>query len=80
VVGYTGLYLELELKIFPEVHIAEEARGCVSNAIFDAITANPIKYTVMDDYVRSINIANLWPASLNGDIAMQPSLEITNSA
>lgn len=74
VAGYTDLYLELE--ILPEVHIAEEARECGSNAIFDAIMANPIKYTVMDDYTRSVDTANPRPASLNGDTAVRSSLEI----
>lgn len=74
VAGYTDLYLELD--ILPEVHIAEEARDCGSVAIFDAIMANPVKYNVMDDYTRSVDIANPRPAFLNGDTAVRSSLEV----
>jgi hypothetical protein len=73
VAGYTDLYVDLQ--ILPEVHIAEEARECGNKAIFDAIMANPVKYSVMNDYNRSVDIANPRCAPLNGDTAVRSSLE-----
>lgn len=74
VAGYTDLYLALD--ILPEVHIAEEARESGSKAIFDAIMSSPVKYSVMDDYIRSVDIEHPRPAHLNGDTAVRWMLEI----
>ncbi len=74
VAGYTNLYMELD--ILPEVHIAEEARQCGSMDIYDAIMAKSIKYSVMDDYTRVVDVENPKPAFLNGDTAVRKSLEL----
>ncbi|EME81303.1 uncharacterized protein MYCFIDRAFT_81375 [Pseudocercospora fijiensis CIRAD86] len=76
VAGYSDLYKELD--IVPEVHIAEEARECGNLAIFDRIMAQPTRYEVMNDYTRTINAssANLPVAHLNGDTAVESSLNV----
>ena len=74
VAGYTALYQELE--ILHEVHIAEEARECGSTAIFEDIISKPMRYSVMNDYTRSIDTANPQSAHLNGDTAVRWSLDI----
>lgn len=74
VAGYTALYFELDL--LPEVSIAEEARESGndgSTAIFEHIMSQPIRYAVMDDYERTVNLVNPRAgACLNGDTAISP--------
>ncbi|KAL4748887.1 hypothetical protein BDW72DRAFT_195330 [Aspergillus terricola var. indicus] len=74
VAGYVDLYKELDL--LPDVHIAEEARdnGCAE--IYDIIMDQPDKYSVMNDYTRTINLHNPQKACLNGDTAVRSSLEV----
>ncbi|KAL2131373.1 hypothetical protein VTI74DRAFT_5184 [Chaetomium olivicolor] len=72
--SYTALYFELDL--LPEVSIAEEARESGndgSTAIFEHIMSQPTRYAVMDDYRRTVNLANPRAgACLNGDTAISP--------
>lgn len=74
VAGYTALYFELDL--LPEVSISEEARESGndgSTAIFEHIMSQPTRYAVMDDYTRTVNLANPRAgACLNGDTAVSP--------
>jgi hypothetical protein len=81
VAGYLDLYRELQL--LPDVSIAEEARDNIgrdnggSQAIFNEIVAQHVKYAVMDDYTRSVNINGPRPgAVLNGDTAVRSLLEV----
>lgn len=74
VAGYHELFKEL--SILPEVHIAEEARECGQAKIYQDIMANAVIYNVMDDYTRSIDLANPTPARLNGDTAAYRSLNV----
>ena len=74
VAGYTELCKELD--ILPEVHIAEEARERGSTPIFEDIMSKPVKYNIMNDYTRSIDIVDPQPAHLNGDTAVRSMLEI----
>lgn len=74
VAGYFELYEELEL--LPEVHIAEEARDNGHLAIFENITKAHVKYSIMNDYKRTMNIDNPTVVPyLNGDTAVRSSLE-----
>ncbi|KAJ5661388.1 uncharacterized protein N7477_009004 [Penicillium maclennaniae] len=73
VAGYIDLYRELDL--LPEAHIAEEARDNGSNAIFEMIMASPVRYRVMNDYTRTVNLENPPIGGLNGDTAVQSFLE-----
>ena len=66
VAGYTELYLELE-DVLPEVSVAEEAREAGSDAIFERIMAQPVRYKVMDDYFRTINTETPQISHLNGN-------------
>ncbi|KAJ9162006.1 hypothetical protein NKR19_g1751 [Coniochaeta hoffmannii] len=78
--GCLDLYLELDL--LPDVTIAEEAReaGKINNsegstAIFNHIMSQPVRYRVMNDYDRTINIEDPEPgAYLNGDTALRRRL------
>lgn len=78
VAGYIDLYRELDL--LPDPCIAEEARDHAQNAnskrIFDEIMGQPLRWTVMDDYTRSVNLHNPTPApyGLNADTAVASSL------
>lgn len=57
--GYDTLYGELDL--LPDVTIAEEARESRnegSKAIYEAVMAAPIRYKVMDDYHRGVDLAH----------------------
>ncbi|KAF6804437.1 hypothetical protein CPLU01_16058 [Colletotrichum plurivorum] len=73
VAGYKTLYDELNL--LPDVSIAEEARDNGHTAIFDSIASQPVRYTVMDDYTRSVILQNPRSgACLNGDTAVRSSL------
>ncbi|PYI07390.1 hypothetical protein BO78DRAFT_443301 [Aspergillus sclerotiicarbonarius CBS 121057] len=78
VAGYTDLYRELGL--LPEVHIAEEARDNGNMEIFELIMASAVKYRVMNDYTRTVEIRNPVPCTgygygLNGDTAVRSFLE-----
>jgi len=62
VAGYAGLYWNL--KLVPEVAIAEEARDSGSNDIFEYIMSQPTRYAIMNDYKRTVNIEHpIFPAS-----------------
>ncbi|KAJ4424531.1 hypothetical protein N0V82_000855 [Gnomoniopsis sp. IMI 355080] len=80
VAGYDTLYLELD--ILPDVSIAEEARdnssaNAGSAAILYAIAGQPVCYSVMDDYSRSVNLHTpRFPAFMNGDTAVRSSLDV----
>ncbi|KAJ5677162.1 uncharacterized protein N7477_002795 [Penicillium maclennaniae] len=73
VAGYTDLYRELDL--LPEAHIAEEARDNGSNAIFEMIMASPVRYRVMNDYTRTVNLGNPPIGGMNGDTSVRSFLE-----
>ncbi|OAA45952.1 hypothetical protein BBO_03593 [Beauveria brongniartii RCEF 3172] len=77
VAGYSELYRELEEggSILPDVAVAEEARACGSQDIYMAITSQPVRYRVMDDYSRSI-LADPQPSGLNGDTTVRPMLDM----
>lgn len=79
VAGYIDLYKELDP--LPEVHVAEEAgyasmqRGSGgSQQIYELIMSQPVKFEIMNDYTRTVNIAGRRIASLNGDTAVYSSL------
>lgn len=92
VAGFKDLYSELDL--LPDVSIAEEARDSVlrgrsqggeddhningSQEIFDQIVRQPVRWQVMDDYTRSVNLDSPKPAryGLNGDTAIFSTLEL----
>lgn len=74
VAGYTNLYRELD--VLPEVHVAEEARDNGSNDIFNIIMSSYTKYSIMDDYMRSVNLDKPTVSTLNGDTAVRSSLQI----
>ncbi|PWY65623.1 hypothetical protein BO94DRAFT_570357 [Aspergillus sclerotioniger CBS 115572] len=76
VAGYMDLYKELDL--LPDVHIAEEARDNNRMAIFDLIMASPIRYSVMNDYTRSVDLQHptvCYVCGLNSDTAVRSFLE-----
>ncbi|KAF4906934.1 hypothetical protein CGCF415_v007626 [Colletotrichum fructicola] len=74
VAGYKVLYDELDL--LPDVSIAEEARDNGHMDIFDTIVSQPVRYAIMNDYMRTVNLENPVPgACLNGDTAVRSSLE-----
>ncbi|KAL8393758.1 hypothetical protein RB595_003488 [Gaeumannomyces hyphopodioides] len=85
VAGYARLYRELNL--LPDVSIAEEARDNLatndgrSQDIFDFIVAQPIRWTIMNDYTRTIREDNPVPAQhgLNGDTAVRSILAYSRS-
>ncbi|BCR95053.1 uncharacterized protein AKAW2_12099A [Aspergillus luchuensis] len=79
VAGYATLYMELDPV--PEVHIAEEAgyasmqRGSSgSQQIYQHIMSQRVKFEIMNDYTRTVNINARQIASLNGDTAVYASL------
>ncbi|OLN89003.1 hypothetical protein CCHL11_06056 [Colletotrichum chlorophyti] len=80
VAGYADFYKQLD--ILPEVSIAEEAREHQNNTgskqIFDDIVRQHVRWAVMDDYTRSVNLENPTPAryGLNGDTALRSTLEL----
>ncbi|KAG6357403.1 hypothetical protein INS49_013280 [Diaporthe citri] len=92
VAGYNDLYSELDL--LPDVAIAEEAQDSVmrsrrhgggegrcSNAsqdIFDQIVRHPVRWQVMNDCLRSVDLDCPKAAScgLNGDTAVVSTLEL----
>lgn len=73
VAGYTDLYRELD--VLPEVHVAEEARDNGNLVLFGDIMAAPARYSVMNDYDRTVNADNPRVAFLNGDTAVRSTLE-----
>ncbi|KAE8152769.1 hypothetical protein BDV25DRAFT_137576 [Aspergillus avenaceus] len=80
VAGYHALYCSL--NVLPEVHIAEEARDINSreenwgsHLIYQTIMGQPHRYSIMDDYTRSVNVYQPRPAPLNGDTAVYSSLQ-----
>ncbi|KAJ5436887.1 hypothetical protein N7445_007772 [Penicillium cf. griseofulvum] len=79
VAGYIDLYKEL--NPLPEVHVAEEAgyasiqkssKG--SQEIYQHILSQPVKFAIMNDYTRMVDIAGRRVAPLNGDTAVYSSL------
>ncbi|KAJ6073192.1 hypothetical protein N7467_011277 [Penicillium canescens] len=79
VAGYFDLYQELDP--LPEVHVAEEAGYASmqkssngSQQIYEHILSQPVKFEIMNDYTRTVNIAGRRVASLNGDTAAYSSL------
>lgn len=77
VAGYVGLYRELDL--LPDVSIAQEAReaGSTSLEIFEDITQRLVRYSVMDDYNRKVDLENPRSgAFINCDAAVRSTLEI----
>ncbi|KAL0942738.1 uncharacterized protein CTRU02_200624 [Colletotrichum truncatum] len=73
VAGYKTLYDELNL--LPDVSIAEEARDNGNTDIFEAITKQPVRYAVMDDYKRTVNLESPKAGvNLNGDTAVRSSI------
>jgi hypothetical protein len=76
VAGYVDLYDEHE--ILPEVSIAEEARENEQGSyrIYKSIIEQPIRYTVMNDYSRTIRDNPIAGAFLNGDTATRSQLDI----
>lgn len=74
VAGYLDLYRELD-DVLPEVHVAEEARDNGSLDIFHDIMAQPVRYSVMDDYHRTVKIDSPTVECLNGDTAVRSTLE-----
>ncbi|POR37749.1 Uncharacterized protein TPAR_02063 [Tolypocladium paradoxum] len=75
VAGYSALYAELDL--LPDVSIAEEARDSPRGGdIFKLIMGQPVLYSVMDDYTRSVHDDQPRAgAFLNGDTAVVSSLD-----
>ena len=73
-VEYLDLYKELD--IFPDVHIAEEAREAGNLDLYDFIMTQPLRYDVMNDYTRSVAANPRKGAHLNGDTAVCRSLDI----
>ncbi|KAK1474833.1 hypothetical protein CCUS01_05459 [Colletotrichum cuscutae] len=75
VAGYGELYNELDL--LPDVSIAEEARDNGKLDIFEHIMSQSVRYAVINDYQRSVDLQNPRPgAYLNGDTAVRSSLEL----
>lgn len=82
VAGYERLYMELDL--LPDISIAEEARDSIfrdpentgSQAIFDHIVSQPVRWQVMNDYTRHVDLDNPQVAryGLNGDTAVLSTL------
>lgn len=75
VAGYIDLYKELDP--LPEVHIAEEAGYANSNGsqqIYQRVLSQTVKFEIMNDYTRTVNVDGRRVASLNGDTATRSSL------
>ncbi|KAF3797570.1 hypothetical protein GCG54_00008564 [Colletotrichum gloeosporioides] len=74
VAGYNKLFDQLQLLL--DVSIAEEAEDSNNAYIRDAIISKPVRYAVMNDYARTIDIDKARAgACLNGDTAVRSSLE-----
>lgn len=74
VAGYTTLYQSLD--ILPDVHIAEEAHESGSHLIYQDIMSKSTRYSIMNDYDRSIDTKRLAAAHLNGDTAARYTLNM----
>jgi hypothetical protein len=74
VAGYTDLYHSLFL--LPEAHIAEEARDNNNPDIFNAITSQPVKFTVFNDYTRTYTPCSPHPSLINGGTCVRSMLEV----
>ncbi|PKY00970.1 hypothetical protein P168DRAFT_292893 [Aspergillus campestris IBT 28561] len=79
IAGYIDLYKELDPV--PEVHVAEEASHAGiqrsnkgSQEIARRIISQPVKFAIMNDYTRTVDIANPRIAFLNADTAVHSSL------
>lgn len=79
VAGYIDLFEELDP--LPEVHIAEEAsyfsaekRIKGSQEIYERIISKQVKFAIMNDYTRTVDMTNLQIASLNSNTALYLSL------
>ncbi|KAM7198758.1 hypothetical protein V8F20_006073 [Naviculisporaceae sp. PSN 640] len=94
VAGYSVLYKELDL--LPDISIAEEAQDSVmrgqrkdggeddsgSVEIFQHIVQQPVRWRVMDDYNRTVEIDHPRPVrnyGLNGDTAVVSTLHLKRS-
>lgn len=87
VAGYSDLYTELNL--LPDIAIAEEARDSVvrsrvsqenrgSQSILDCIVEQPVRWQVMNDYTKHVELDNPPVArhGLNGDTAVVSTLAL----
>lgn len=75
--GYTILYHELAL--LPDTSSAEEARDAGQQGIdiFRTIMAQPVRYSIMDDYSLSIRLDNLKESlGLNDNAAVRSVLGV----
>ncbi|CAG8903904.1 unnamed protein product [Penicillium egyptiacum] len=79
VAGYIDLYKELDP--LPEVHVAEEASYASversnkgSQEIYQRTTSQQVKFAIMNDYTRTVDINDPRVAFLNGDTAVFSSL------
>ncbi|CAL5872077.1 uncharacterized protein PFLUO_LOCUS6334 [Penicillium psychrofluorescens] len=79
IAGYIDVYKELD--VLPEVHVAEEASyACAerknegSEAIYQLIVSQHVKFAVFNDYNRTVDISNPRVASCNGNTAVYSSL------
>lgn len=63
------------MDLLPDVAIAEEARDSGSQAIYESITRQPVRYAVMDDYHRAIRDKPTPGAYLNGDTCVRSQLD-----
>lgn len=79
IAGYFDLYKKLDPV--PEVHVAEEASHAGvqriskgSQEIARHIISQPVKFAIMNDYTRTVDVANPRMAFLNGDTAVYSSL------
>lgn len=80
VAGYVDLYRELDL--LPDVSIAEEAReaGPASQEIFEDITQRLVRYSVMNDLKRKVDLDDpRQGAFINCDAAVKSSLDIRHN-
>lgn len=76
---YFDLYREL--RILPDVHIAEEAREAGNMVVYEDIMTQPTRYDIMNDYERTVCSTPedkhlRGGALLNGDTAVRRSLEV----
>lgn len=74
VAGYTQLYHEL--GILSNVHIAEEARECSSLDICYAFMSQPVRYDVINDCERRLEMEDPQPAHFNGDMVVYWMLDV----
>lgn len=79
VAGYIDLYKELDPLL--EVHVAEETgytsmqkSSNSSEQIYHHLLSQPVKFEIMNNYTRTVNIARRQVASLTGDTVAYSSL------